>query len=693
MALKFGELFVDIGADTSGLNRADREVKRTTQGMSKSFMSLGRVIAGVLTGIVVKNTILLADKMNMLDQQLKNVAKNAASFNKIRDGVRGIAAETGNSIESVTRLTQALIIAGESIGATDDQVIEMTSNLNKLGVIGGSSGEAMGNALRQFGQAMAGGIVRAEEFNSIVENTPLIAKSIADGMNVTTGELRKMVIEGKVLSEEVFRSLQSQTQDINDKFAAMPLTVDRASGMIANSFGTALQELDNGLGVTEDIAASMKELADTIGQDVVPFIDGMIDGLIEFLDIFDELTASTQDLANDTFDLAASWKLVTDFFTFFANAVINLPSNIRDMTTVLVGEFDKAWLKVTSGFETVTALIEFGLESAFKTAITKVRVIWNDFISFGQRGLANLFAIFGENKISESIRRTANETAQTGENLNNVLAEQQAIREEQLAAEIIAIDANLAAKVNAANVAIDMGLAETESLKRQAAERTKVRQRERADRRKGETEVAKESEKVVKVLEKSNAEKLKDMKAYGAAANTLAQAGIISDKANALIQIGISAATAVAKTSELGFPQALPFIAMALANIANAKQMLSGSGRQFGGTATGGLPIPVNENGPEMFTNNAGRQFLLPDQSGNITPLGKGGGGTGGVKVIINNNAAGVEVTQTMSDDAIMFMIEKAEKNAINAVNSSLASGRGETFDALQQSTTQTRNI
>ena len=53
---------------------------------------------------------------------------------------------------------------------------------------------------------------------------------------------------------------------------------------------------------------------------------------------------------------------------------------------------------------------------------------------------------------------------------------------------------------------------------------------------------------------------------------------------------------------------------------------IAGAGRQFGGSATGGLPIPVNEGGgPEMFVGNSGRQFLLQDQSGKVVPLGRGG--------------------------------------------------------------------
>jgi len=695
--LNLGVLQVTIGADTAPLDAADKRIRKTTKSMGRSFLGLGRIIGAVLSVEAVRRTVLLADKMNMLDQQIKNVVKNAASFKKIRDGIRSIAAETGASIESVTRLTQALIIAGESIGATDDQVIEMTSNLNKLGIIGGASADAMKNSMRQFGQAMAGGVVRAEEFNSIIENTPLIAKAIADGMGLTTGELRKMVIEGKVLSEEVFRSLQTRTESINEKFAAMPLTVDRASGMMANSFATAIQELDNGFLATEDIAAGIKKVADIIGTDLVPFIDNMVDGFIEFVDLLDMSTAATQDLANDTFDLAKSWDLVTDFTGRFIQVLQNFPAILRNVTTIMLGEWDKLWSKTATSFNLFTALISSGLENAFLGVIPRIQAIFNDMLSSVANDFSKLIKLFGTgftDEIAQSLENVSNDFSAASQAITDNEIEQQQIRTDLYLAEVEEINAKHEAHVIAVDGIILAGIKDTEALQVQSRERTKIRQRERKDRRTEGKEVAAEAEKITNVLKKTNAEKIKDMQAFSTASNTLAAAGIISDKANAAIQVGISAAVAVAKTGELGFPLALPFIATALANIANARQLLSGAGRQFGGTATGGMPIPINEGGPEMFTNNSGRQFLLPDKSGTITPLkGGGSGGGSGVNIIINNNAPGVEVTRTMSDETIMLAIEMAEQNAVSTVNASLGSGRGETAESLRTGFSQSRNI
>lgn len=261
MALKLGELTVDIGADTSDLKRAGKEVNKTASGMEKSFKRVGSAIVAALSFQATKSVILLADSMNMLDARIRNITKSAKDFEIVRKGIRDIAIETGSSIQSVSTLAQQLLIAAESIGATSNQVVQMTSNLNKLGAIGGSSAEQMGNAMLQFGQAMAGGIVRAEEFNSILENTPLIARAIGQGLGLTVGELRKAVIAGKLLSKDVFKALESQTKKINKQFENMPLTVQRASGTIKNVLAITIQKLDKASGVTKGLAKEINDLA------------------------------------------------------------------------------------------------------------------------------------------------------------------------------------------------------------------------------------------------------------------------------------------------------------------------------------------------------------------------------------------------------------------------------------------------
>lgn len=696
MALKLGDLQVDIGADTKDLKRADKEVKRTADNMGKAFSRLGGIIAAALSFQAVKSTILLADKMNMLDQKIKNVSKSAKQFQTVRQGIRDIAKETGASIESISTLSQQLLIAGESIGATSDQIVTMTSNLNKLGAIGGSSGEQMGNAMLQFGQAMAGGVVRAEEFNSIVENTPVIAQSIAKGMGMTVGELRKAVNAGTVLSEDVFAALEGQTDSINTKFAKMPLTVDRASGMIANSFAVAVQEIDQGLDVTEAIAEAMKTVSEVIASDLVPFVDDLVLSFKEMAILWDGITQSSEKTTDETLAWDAALSAVKESLKFIWNAIVNIPANLRDITTILVGEFSQAWTKVGASFNVFTEVLKISLINAVGGALVTVRQKFNEFIGGAQVLLGDLFDAVGADEIGASLKATGEEAIAFGDELNAAFEEQKQVRLDQLAEELAAIENAAAVKVQASQMAIDWGLAETEALKKQTKERIEVLRKEmKAKRTSGQDEV-KSATEVTKVKKTEKDKQNDNLKDAQTTANALEQAGLVDSRTAALVQIGISAAQAIAKSMEVGFPAAIPFVAQAIAGIASAKSQLTGAGRSHGGSASGGMPIPINERGsPEMFINNAGRQFLLPDQSGKVVPLsgGSGGGGSGGLNVVINNNSDAVVSDPVVTEGQLMIEINRAVETAVNQVNSSLASQRGETAEALRQGFAQNRNI
>ena len=701
MALKLGELTVDIGADTSDLKRAGKEVKKTAGSMEKSFKRVGSAIVAALSFQAIKSVFLLADNMNMLDSRIRNVTKSAKEFAIVRKGIREIAKETGNSIQSITTLAQNLLIAGESIGASSEQIVQMTSNLNKLGSIGGSSAEQMGNAMLQFGQAMAGGIVRAEEFNSIVENTPLIAQAIAKGMGLTVGELRKAVIEGTVLSEDVFAALEGQTDAINKKFAAMPLTIQRASGMIANAFAVAVQEIDKGVGSTEAIADFMKEISEIIESDLVPAFDNVIDNISDFLFMLDQLTAGAQSAADETFDLARSWEIVKNALSFIAQTIINLPANLSAITTIIVGEVSQAFINLAATANIVWLNISNGFKNAMFSAINKVKAAFNELNANAQDSFGQLFKFIGADEVAQSFANASEASKQTAADLTEFNEEQLIIRQDQLLAEIEAINANTEIKIMASNMAIQAGLDETEALKQQTAERRKLRERERKIKRKAAATGAKNSENEVKIEQKtSETKKNIRLKQEQSVANSLgAIFGLEKEAAIASATLGLQSAIAkaLAQKGALAFGD-IAIITAQFASLFSAIKGIKGGGRQAGGNVSQGVLHPVNENGQPELLIQGSKQFLLSGQSGGqIIPATsmQSGGGNGGMNVIINNNASDlVEIGEPfVTQGELTISINRAVSQAVDQVNASLASGRGESSDSLRQGFNLTRNI
>jgi len=697
MALKLGELIVEIGADIKDLKNARKEVDRTANSMEKSFKRVGSAIAAAFSFLVIKRTILLADNMNLLDSRIRALTKSAKGFREIREGIRGVAKETGGSIASITQLAQRALIAKEALGATNEQIIEMVNNVQKLGVIGGGSQENLTRATVQLGQALSTPRVQAEELNSILEQMPLLAKEIEKNLDLLPGTLKQAVIAGDVLNTDIFQALIKSTDDINRRFNELPLTIDRASGMIANAFAVAVQDLDNGLGVTESIASVMKDLSEVIESDLVSGIDNMIDGLTEFLLLLDGVTGDTQDLADETFDLEQSWKLVKNSISFVLDAIKNIGPNLRDITTIIIGEVDQAFIKLGASISKVWNFIATDFQNTMTSAIGFVKSGFFSFIGGIQSSFAALFNLIGLEGVAETFRTAADSSMQTAFELTTAVNEQVALRIETLEIENEAIDENTEIKLEASQLAIEAGLAETEALKKQVLERIKQLRKERKARRDKAAGINKDSDKEV-VTDKKNKDKLNfNLDDAQKTASALESAGILDSKAAAAVQIGISASKAISKSAEVGFPAAIPFIAQALATIATARNALKGGGRQAGGGVSQGVLHPVNENGQPELLIQGSKQFLLSGQSGGriIPASGMSSGGSGGLNVTVNNNAPDlVEVSEPfVTQGELMIAIDRAASKAIDQVNGSLASGRGETSDSVRQGFNLTRNI
>jgi hypothetical protein len=246
------KIIVETKAEGVAKTESDlRKLKNTADGTAKasdkvvgSFRMLGATLATLGIGVIAKQLADTADKMRLLEARTINASKGIALGTQNFEALKKVAISTGTSLEGIVTVFQRISNTKNSIGATNAEMLTLTDTVSKLGVLSGASGEAIKNSLVQFSQAMAGGIVRAEEFNSIVENTPEIAIKIAEGLGVSMGKLRLMVIEGKLLSKDVFDVLIKQADDVNKEFDKMPMTFGRLKSQADITFASLVADID-----------------------------------------------------------------------------------------------------------------------------------------------------------------------------------------------------------------------------------------------------------------------------------------------------------------------------------------------------------------------------------------------------------------------------------------------------------------
>ncbi|EMG7907595.1 tape measure protein [Enterobacter ludwigii] len=274
MSEKAGEIYYDIEADVSGLLKAQGKANNSLDSIGNSATNaakkmdelqtnINRVAGAIAASLVVdwgKAFLVAADNMSQLNARIERLTGSAAAASQTMQSLMRISSATGGSLQDTEKLWEILSTALRDTGATNGQILQLTETLQKIGRIGGSSSEEMANALRQFGQSISSGTVRAEEFNSILEQMPELARQIAAGLGVSIGQLRQLMLDGKLTAEDALNAIQKQTGSVNAEFEKLPRTLSQANTALTNSFLSMIDSVNQATGASSGMVAVIDSL-------------------------------------------------------------------------------------------------------------------------------------------------------------------------------------------------------------------------------------------------------------------------------------------------------------------------------------------------------------------------------------------------------------------------------------------------
>lgn len=271
-----------VNKQLDSLDAGFKKADKSAAGSSKSMNTLGKSmdtagsksskfnfalapLAGAIAGIVsiqaLTNLQKLSEQFTLLESRVTRLSASAADARTNYAALIQISSAGGSDLTTTIKLWESLTASLRSLGVTRDQVLSLTDTLQKIGKIGGSSAEEISAALRQFSQAVAGGTLRAEEFNSIIEQMPELGRKIADGLGIPFNELRQQMLDGKLTIDRVLTAIYDQTGKVNTEFRKVPRSVGDASNAIVNSMGVAISKIDQAAGASQALAKALDAVA------------------------------------------------------------------------------------------------------------------------------------------------------------------------------------------------------------------------------------------------------------------------------------------------------------------------------------------------------------------------------------------------------------------------------------------------
>lgn len=248
----------NLGNELDSIERKGDFATKSMDALSVATRQLAGYMAGLVT---VSAAISKMDTYTGLQNRLKLVTNNQVELNKATEDTFRIAQKTYSAWDSVLQVYQRFSDNAKTLNLTMDDTARLTETVSKAVAISGASAEAADAALVQFGQALASGTLRGEELNSVMEQTPALAKAIAQGMGITVGELRSVAAEGKITSQEIVKALRNVEKDVDALFAKTDITIGQSLTLLNNEITKFVGESGKGSGAAQVLAGNIQTLA------------------------------------------------------------------------------------------------------------------------------------------------------------------------------------------------------------------------------------------------------------------------------------------------------------------------------------------------------------------------------------------------------------------------------------------------
>lgn len=245
------------------------------EGMTSISTQLQRIqslataaIGGTYFGGLIKDVADTSDEFKNLEARVMLATGEGANFERSFEGVQRVALDTNSALDETgtlfARLTKASEEGGMAAEAAQQRALGLTETINQSIQLSGGSADSAKAAIVQLIQGLQSGVLRGEEFNSVMEQAPRLAQAMANGLGVTTGQLREMAKEGKLTAEVVMGALEGQADAVAGEFGKLPATVGRALQNLTTQWTLYVGASDKGLISSENAAKAINALAENL---------------------------------------------------------------------------------------------------------------------------------------------------------------------------------------------------------------------------------------------------------------------------------------------------------------------------------------------------------------------------------------------------------------------------------------------
>ncbi len=235
--VELNEVVENIKNNTDQQEKFNESLNGGVTNSNKLLSTVKKMAAAYLSWKAVTEVIDLSDTLALSEARLSLIVDDGGTVQELEDKIFASAQRSrANYQDTINTVSKLGLLAGKAFSG-NDEIIAFQELMNKNFIIGGASATEQASAMYQLTQAMASGRLQGDEYRSIIENAPLLAKAIEDYMiNVqgVTGSMKDWASEGLLTADVIKSALFSSADEIEQRFNNLPLTFGQVWTSIKN---------------------------------------------------------------------------------------------------------------------------------------------------------------------------------------------------------------------------------------------------------------------------------------------------------------------------------------------------------------------------------------------------------------------------------------------------------------------------
>lgn len=303
-----GKKTVDAALSTKGvlfqLGAAATSAGDSVNLLSRALSMLKTAAAALGLALGLREYQQLADTWSDLNSRVGLAIQNMDGAGEVMGRLQAMARRTYSPLQMTAESFIANSTALRELGLNTAQQLDYTEALNNAFVVSGAKGDRAASVSNALSKAMAGGALRGDELNTVIQTGGRVAELLAEKLGTTTTGLRKLGADGKITSDIIYGSLVGSMQKLRDEADSMPATIGDAFVLIQNSLLAAVGTFDKITGISANVASAFIFVADSVTAignvasvaalavmdlgssllSMLPSLDGLFGGLLSTID-------------------------------------------------------------------------------------------------------------------------------------------------------------------------------------------------------------------------------------------------------------------------------------------------------------------------------------------------------------------------------------------------------------------------